>query len=617
MSATAHKSLPLWLKAALLSLVAGVLFVLFYATEQPIEARGNVPAVERVADRLSDIGTTAAGSYLAERFALKRRDFEAAARFVEQALRMDPSMPGLRREALLLFIATEQWSKAQEVARQIVREQPRHELARLVLGIAAFKRRDHAMAVRHFTKAAISPYAVQAGGAMAAWTWAAQGKLPKALEALKALDAYPSLGGVRLYYQALILDHAGQPMRAAAMYEKAWKRWTGSARLALAYGNFLRRRGKSKEAVGIYETFLKNWADDALVRAALQETKRRPRHKPRPFVANERAGMAEALYQVAAWQLDREQVFNALMYVHLARWLKPTMHEANLLLGRLEELGGRLPQALAAYGRIPRRSPLYATARLLLAQVHYRLKQPEKGIAILRALVRREPENFRAWIVLGDMLRGQKRWTEAEKAYTQAIRLVERRGMRRWQLYYNRGIARERAGKWKLAEQDLRTALKLDPNQPSVLNYLGYSLIDRGERLHEGLALVQRALQLSPMDAYIIDSLGWAYFRLGRYEDAVRELERAIFHKDEATANPRPDDPVINDHLGDAYWMVGRRLEARFQWRHALENDPDPELKKKLQWKLKHGLTRSEAHKAPKAKNAAAPVASMEEKPRG
>ena len=616
MSALSPLRVPLWLKAALLSLAGGALLLLFYATERPIEARGNAPVSESSMRGLDDIGTTAAGSYLAERFALKRRDFEAAARFVEQALRMDPGMPGLRREALLLFIANEQWNKAAEMARRIVRDQPRHELARLVLGIAAFNRRDYDAAEHHFAKAAISPYAVQAAGAMAAWTWQARGDVRKAMEALKALDAYPSLGGVRLYYQALILDHAGQPMRAAAMYEKAWKRWTGSARLALAYGNFLRRQGKSREAIGIYRAFLKNWADDAMVRAALEETRRHPRKKPRPFIAVERDGMAEALYQVAAWQLDRDQLFNALMYTHLALWLRPQMHEARLLLGRLEELGGRLPQALAAYGRIPKGHALYPTAQLLLAQVQYRLKRPREAIAVLRALVRQQPENFRAWIVLGDMLRGQKRWEEAEQAYTRAIRLVERKGMRRWQLYYNRGIARERAGKWKLAEKDLRTALALDPNQPSVLNYLGYSLIDRGERLQEGLKLVQRALQLSPLDAYIIDSLGWAYFRLGRYEEAVRELERAVYHLDEATANPRPDDPVINDHLGDAYWMVGRRLEARYQWRHALENNPDPELAKRIRWKLKHGLTDAPDPEKAQA-NEAAPVASARERPRG
>ena len=616
MAPLSTRHVPWWLKATLLSLAGSVLLALFYATERPTEARGNAPMAE-AANRLGDIGTTAAGSYLAERFALKRRDFEAAARFAEQALRMDPAMPGLRGEALLLFIANDQWSKAAEMARRIVRDQPRHELARLVLGIAAFRRRDYASAEHHFAKAAISPYAVQAAGAMTAWTWVARGNVHKALKALKVLDSYPSLGGVRLYYQALVLDHAGQAMRAGATYERAWKRWTGSARLALAYGNFLRRQGKSREAIGIYRAFLKNWADDAMVRAALEETKRHPRRKPHPFVTSERDGMAEALYQVAAWQLDRDRLFNALMYAHLALWLKPDMHEARLLLGRLEELGGRLPQALAAYARIPRQSPLYPTARLLLAQVQYRLGKPDRAIAVLRALVKRQPENFRAWIVLGDMLRGQKRWTQAEEAYTRAIRLVERQGMRRWQLYYNRGIVRERAGKWKLAEKDLRTALKLDPNQPSVLNYLGYSLIDRGERLQEGLRLVRRALQLSPLDAYIIDSLGWAYFRLGRYQDAVRELERAVYHLDDAAAaNPRPDDPVINDHLGDAYWMVGRRLEARYQWRHALDNDPDPELARKIRRKLEHGLTRTVMPKTAEPQGSA-PVASAREKPRG
>ncbi len=151
-----------------------------------------------------------------------------------------------------------------------------------------------------------------------------------------------------------------------------------------------------------------------------------------------------------------------------------------------------------------------------------------------------------------------------------------------WSLYYVRGIAYERSKQWAKAEADLKLALDLAPDQALIMNYLGYSWIDQGVNLDEGMRLIKKAVELKPDDGYIVDSLGWAYFRLGKYEDAVRELERAV--------ELRPQDPVMNDHLGDAYWRVGRRLEARFQWSHAKELKPEPPELPKIEAKLKDGL---------------------------
>src|SRR5690606_12890330 len=173
-----------------------------------------------------------------------------------------------------------------------------------------------------------------------------------------------------------------------------------------------------------------------------------------------------------------------------------------------------------------------------------------------------------------------------------------------WNVFYQRGIAYERLKEWPKAEPNFRKALELNPNQPQVMNYLGYSWVDRGMNLREGLEMIQKAVDLRPSDGYIVDSLGWAYYQLGQYEDSVREMERAVSLK--------PEDPVLNDHLGDAYWRVGRKLEATFQWAHARDMNPDPELLAAVRKKLVEGLPplegKATAQETPKAEPEPAPA---------
>ena len=135
-----------------------------------------------------------------------------------------------------------------------------------------------------------------------------------------------------------------------------------------------------------------------------------------------------------------------------------------------------------------------------------------------------------------------------------------------WPLYYFRGISYERQNQWPPAEADFKHALDLYPDQPLVMNYLGYSWVDQGVHLDQAFPMLRRAVELRPTDGYIVDSLGWADYKLGHYDEAVKKLERAV--------DLKPGDPVIQDHLGDAYWQVGRKLEAHFQWNHARDLDP-------------------------------------------
>ena len=567
--------------------------------------------------RLADIGITASGSYLAGRYAVQQRDYEVAARLMERTLQLDPEAPGLTRHALALFISTADWPRAAALARRIVRAQPRHRLARMVLGLEAVSKGDMKAARAHFIKAAGTPLGVLSGGMLAAWTWLAPPPdLREGLESLKILDSYPAFSAFRVYHEALMADLAGHAVRAGKSYARAWNDNPGSMRVTYAYGNFLRRQGQVKRALRVYRRFLREAPDNAIIRAELAATRRHPKRRPEPMIRNVRDGMAEALFSLTSALLDERRFDSALLHVRMTLMLRPDLHVAWMLLGEIEESTGRLSQALAAYEKVPRSHPLYLTARLRVARVLHALGNEERAVAELRRLAKAYPADSRPFSLLGDILRAGKRWREAARAYTAALKIMRRQGKKNWRLFYNRGITFERAGEWDRAERDFRAALKLSPGEPSVLNYLGYSLIDRGERLKEALDMVRRAVQARPTDGYIVDSLGWAYYRLGRYEDAVRELERAV--------SLRPTDPVINDHLGDAYWMVGRKLEARFQWRHALDGNPppEPELKKKILEKLRHGLRTQKgsavAGKNGDARDNPAPLAnSRKSSPRG
>jgi tetratricopeptide (TPR) repeat protein len=210
------------------------------------------------------------------------------------------------------------------------------------------------------------------------------------------------------------------------------------------------------------------------------------------------------------------------------------------------------------------------------------LERTDEALQHLDALLERDANDMDVLVTRGNILRGKKRFDEANVAYDRAIATVGQVERRHWTLFYFRGITFERTRRWPQAEADFQRALELMPDQPLVLNYLGYSWVDQGVHLDRAMAILKRAAELRPEDGYIIDSVGWAYYRLGRFEEAVTWLERAIERK--------PADPVINDHLGDAYWQVGRRLEAYFQWRHARDSKPEPDDLVRIERKIREGL---------------------------
>lgn len=255
-------------------------------------------------------------------------------------------------------------------------------------------------------------------------------------------------------------------------------------------------------------------------------------------------------------------------------------------------------RAIEALMMVPDDSVLKREAEIQVGMNYNALEMVDEARSHLEELIKQDPSDLEAVIALGNILRAHEIYEDAEATYTKGIDTISELQSQHWLMLYFRGIARERLGKWELAEADFRKALELNEDQPLVLNYLGYSLVDQGLKLDEALGMIKKAVELRPTDGYIVDSLGWVYFRLGRYEEAVKELERAI--------ELRPADPVINDHLGDAYWMVGRRNEARFQWNHARDLGPDAEELPKILEKIAEGLKEvpgTDAAKAETGKN--------------
>ncbi len=237
--------------------------------------------------------------------------------------------------------------------------------------------------------------------------------------------------------------------------------------------------------------------------------------------------------------------------------------------------------AVNTYERIPASSPLKRSAEIQSALDLDALDRTDEAKKQLQRLIAANPDSRDAMLALGSILRERKQYAECAEAYDKAIGTIPKLERQNWTLLYFRGICYERSKQWPKAEADLKKALELYPDQPHVLNYLGYSWVDQGINLDEGVSMIKRSVEQRPDDGYIVDSLGWAYYRLGNYEEAVKQLDKAVELK--------PTDPTINDHLGDAYWRVGRTLEAKFQWAHARDLKPEPDDLAKIEQKLKTG----------------------------
>ncbi len=523
------------------------------------------------------------GSYLAGQLARRDNDMVAAARYFSRTLAEDPDNLDLLRQAFLAVNAEGREAEAMAIARRMIDVRPKDSIGGGVLMVDAFKRGDTTAARSRLETLPKDGYNTLLVPLLQAWLQVADGDTLGAIAILDKLAEREGFAVFRQYHSALVHDIAGNADEADAAYGFIVTSDSGgSYRSVAGYGSYLERGGRTDEARELYESYRETnpgviWFEPSIARL---ETGVRP---PRT-VRNARDGAAEVLFGIASALYQENALDAALLYGRLAGYLRPGFDAVNLLIGDIFEVRGRPKESIAAYRAVAPNSPLSWSVRLRIATNLDELDRTDEAIAHLREMADERPDRSDALLALGNLLRSKERWADAVAAYDEGLARIGDREPRHWRPLYARGIALERSRQWPRAEKDFLDALDLNPDQPSVLNYLGYSWVDQGINLDKALDYIERAVELRPEDGYIIDSLGWALYRMGEFEDATRQLERAV--------ERRPDDPTINDHLGDAYWRVGRYVEARYQWRRALVLKPTEEgAVAKIEAKLRDGLS--------------------------
>jgi len=519
------------------------------------------------------------GAYLAARRAAADSDFPAAARYFSRALVQDPTNTDLMENTILAFIGSGDIDRALAVARRLQGQGATFQIANMLLlaEAAGAQNYDDVVALLD-TGDAIGPLV---DGLALAWARAGQGNMAQALATFDEVSARDGLQSFGLYHRALALAFVGDFEGANGILSgETGPEIPQTRRGIIAQAEILSQLERNDEALALIEGVADFARDPAL--AAVRN--RLLANETLPFTAVRSAndGLAEVFFGVAGALTGEASDGYTLLYTRVAEYLRPGHVDSILLTAGLLEQLGRYELATAAYDRIGRSDPVFYVAELGRAEALRLSGNSDAAIEVLEQLAESYADLPNIQVTLGDSYRRLKRYEDATGAYDRAIALYGAPESAQWVLYYTRGITHERTDRWDEAEADFRMALKLQPDQPQVLNYLGYSFVEQQINLDEALGMIERAVAARPNDGFITDSLGWVLYRLNRYGEAVAHMERA--------AALVPVDPTINDHLGDVYWAVGRRREAEFQWNRALSFEPEDEDAIRIRRKLDVGL---------------------------
>lgn len=532
----------------------------------------------------------ASGAFLAARHAARNHDAEAASVYYDRALMARPNDARLLQAALQAHLLAGRMTEAEASARGLIAQTPNHQQARILLAISAFKKAETAVALDHLEALENGPFAKLLEPNIRVWLAHQTGDTEGEADALGDLMRGGPFTHVSLMQAAHIYELNGDDDAAMDAYRQALR--AGGVRylsFVLAYGGFLERQQDWDKADKLYGYFQDRNLDNALIGEALV---RIDKQTPARLTTRPQHGLAEAFASIGESMAAENRDQLALGYYRMSLFLNDNSDATGFHMAGLLSQLKRYVEAAEQFGNVSAASVLYRDAQIQRAQMLYMAGADEAAIAVLSARLKDMPDDRDIHTSLGDLYRSTSRYAEAETAYDTAIALTDEARDRDWFLFFARGMMRERLGKWDAAELDLQRARKMSGDAPSVLNYLGYSWIDQGIHLDEGLKIIQQAVKKEPDNGAYVDSLGWAYYRLGDYNKALPLLERA--------SRLEPTDPVVTDHLGDVMWRLDRKLEARYQWRKALAFEPADKDREKIEAKLLTGLGAPEKKK-PKA----------------
>ncbi len=499
------------------------------------------------------------GAYLAGRQAIYDQDFAAAATYYTQALTRDASNPEIMEDVILANVATGNIERAAIVGRKLEGDGHKSQVAHMALAAVDVSKGDYDKMLKRIDDGLYVSELVNE--LVRGWSWLGKGEMTKALGAFDAAIEVKGGRAFGLYHKALALALVGDLEAAEVILtDTAPGSLVQTRRGVVARVKVLSQMGKAEAALKLINDRFGETSDPEVT--AMKADLSAGKALDFDIVQDAKEGVAEVHFTIAGALMGDASGADTLIFARVAQYLRPDHVDASLLVAQLLETMGQYDAATAAYRSVPQGHPAFHVAELGRAETLRSAGKEDAAVEVLEQLSKTHPELPIVQTALGDLMRSLERFDEAIAAYDKALALRKGDQNRDWFIYYTRGIAFERTGNWEASEADFRRALAISPNEPNVLNYLGYSLVEKGSKYDEALEMIERAAAARPDSGYIIDSLGWALFKLGRYQEAVPHMERA--------AELMSIDPVVNDHLGDVYWAVGRKLEAEFQWKRAL-----------------------------------------------
>jgi tetratricopeptide (TPR) repeat protein len=529
-----------------------------------------------------------AGAVLAGRTAESDRDLATAIELYERALGFEPTNTDIKQRLMVLLFNNGMFDEGIAIANDLKGDPVLENVSRLALGIDAIRQREYKNAENLLSYAGVNDLERLVYGLLQAWALQGDGELDKAQAAIDKLEGPDWYGIFKTFHSAALEEASGNVDQARRLYTELItdQNSAGTApdtyiRATMALAGMESRDGNRQKALDAIATGSAFSAGYAPLKALRQRVD--ANDPPNADIRNAAEGASAVLYTIGS-ALNRSGAEDFVsLYLNFAHSLDPDNAATLIMLGSLAENLGKPEQAIDIYRRVPDDSVMHRVSELQLGLNLADLGRLEEAKGHLKNLIDQDTQDMRSYLAYGSVLSDAKSYREMADNYDKAanaIGLLPKRS--HWNIYFQRGIAYERLKEWEKAEPNFKRALELSPNQSQVMNYLGYSWIDMNINLEEGMDLIRDAVRLRPNDGYVVDSLGWAYYRLGDYENAVEELERAV--------EIRPGDPTINDHLGDAYWRAGRRLEAGFQWKRALTMKPELADVPKIEQKIDVGL---------------------------
>ena len=549
---------------------------------------------------------TFSGAFLAGRNADVDQDYPTAISLYKKALEFDPANTEIRQRLMIAELLSGNFEAGAKIADSMKDDTSVERVTTIVRGLDAIKDKEFAKAEKILKYTGPNDLDRMVNTLLTAWARAGSGK-PK--EALALVNNMKGPGWISIFQKynaaAIALVSGNNEAARKSLNEAVTDREGGAtasdtymravmalARLEASAGN----KQKALDAIAVGDTFAPNYAPLKALRQSIENGE-----KPEQQITNAVEGAASVMFSIAG-ALNREGAEEIVtLYLQTSRALDPKSPDTLILLGGLSEALKQPDRAIAFYREVPKDSPMYRISELQLGLTLAQTGKVDEARKHLKSLLESDPKDIRSYLAYGSVLSDAKDYKAMAENYDKAIEVIGSVPQKSdWSVFFQRGIAYERLREWDKAEPNFKRALELNPEQPQVLNYLGYSWVDKGINLDEGMKMISRAVELRPNDGYIVDSLGWAHYRLGAFDEAVTELERAIELK--------AGDPTINDHLGDAYWRVGRKIEAVYQWNRALIGDSDDVDKAKVKEKIANGLPPVEKDAENTAKKEVAPV---------